>query len=161
MLRPRGGQTAIKVDGEGGVKAAEPKTRWIAPAISVLIATKSLDNDAEHRDGGDANVGGRTRGGASGLGLLGAAAAQASRTVGSALGFYGMAWSVYTNILARGGEFEFGDNTGRGHPVRSTRASGYFQVHRLFRRCTPNLEFGVVLARSVARPRQHNDLSLN
>ena len=106
-----GGQTAIKVDGEGGVKAVEPKTRLIAPAISVLIATKSLDNDAEHRGGGDANVGGRTMGGASGLGLLGAAAAQASRTVGSALGFYGMAWSVYTNIIARGGEVEFGDNT--------------------------------------------------
>ena len=40
-----GGQTAIKVDGVGGVKAVEPKTRLIAPAISVLIATKSLDND--------------------------------------------------------------------------------------------------------------------
>ena len=43
-------------------------------------------------------------GGASGLGLVGAAAAQASRTVGSALGFYGMAWSVYTNIIAAEGK---------------------------------------------------------
>jgi len=50
-------------------------------------------------------------GGASGLGLVGAAAAQASRTVGSALGFYGMAWSVLHEYYCRGGEVEFGDNT--------------------------------------------------
>jgi hypothetical protein len=106
------GRTAIKVDKEGSVKAVEPKTRFIAPAISVLIAAKSLDNDheREHLGSPDANVSGRTLGGASGFGLLGAAAAQASRTVGSVLGFYGMAWSVYSNVVARGAEVEFKDN---------------------------------------------------
>lgn len=106
------GSTAIKVDKEGSVKAVEPKTRFIAPAISVLIAAKSLDNDRERERTGspDANVSGRTLGGASGFGLLGAAAAQASRTVGSVLGFYGMAWSVYSNVVARGAEVEFKDN---------------------------------------------------
>lgn len=104
------GSTAIKVDKEGAVKAVEPKTRFIAPAISVLIAAKSLDNDRERMDGQSGNVSGRTLGGASGLGLLGAAAAQASRTVGSVLGFYGMAWSVYSNLVARGAEVEFKDN---------------------------------------------------
>jgi hypothetical protein len=104
------GSTAIKVDQEGSVKAVEPKTRFIAPAISVLIAAKSQDSDRERVGGHDANVSGRTLGGASGFGLLGAAAAQASRTVGSVLGFYGMAWSVYSNVVARGAEVEFKDN---------------------------------------------------
>ena len=82
------GQTAIKVDGEGGVKTSEPKTRLIAPAISVLIAAKSLDNDEGRRAGEtEGNVGGRTLGGLSGFGLLGAAAAQSSKLVGTALGF--------------------------------------------------------------------------
>nr|MDQ2899440.1 hypothetical protein [Acidobacteriota bacterium] len=107
-----GGRTPIKVDEEGGVKTDEPKTRLIAPAISVLIAAKTLDND-ENRRGiheGESNPGGRSLGGFSGFGLLGTIAAQSSRNVGSALGFYGMAVSVYTNIVARGPEIEFADN---------------------------------------------------
>ena len=43
-------------------------------------------------------------------GLLGAAAAQSSPIVGTALGYYGAAWSVYSNIIARGAEVEFGKN---------------------------------------------------
>lgn len=106
-----GGQTDIKVDDEGGVKTSEPKTRLIAPAISVLIASKSLDNDEGHRIGNhEGNVGGRTFGGLSGFGLVGAAAAQSSKLVGSALGIYGMAWSVYNTVLARGPEVQFDDN---------------------------------------------------
>jgi hypothetical protein len=106
-----GGNTAIKVDEEGGVKATEPKTRFIAPLISVLIASKASDNDADRVGRAhDSNVGGRTLGGGSGFGLLGAAAAQSSPIVGTALGYYGMAWSVYTNIISRGAEVEFGKN---------------------------------------------------
>jgi hypothetical protein len=107
-----GGNTAIKVDEEGGVKATEPKTRLIAPLISVLIASRASDNDEGRRIGrtNDSNVGGRTLGGVSGFGLLGAAAAQSSPIVGAALGYYGMAWSVYSNIIARGAEVEFGKN---------------------------------------------------
>jgi hypothetical protein len=106
-----GGSTSVKVDQEGGAKAVEPKTRLIAPAIAGLIAAKSLDNDTGRRTGtNNTNASGRTLGGASGLGLLGAVIAQSSRTFGSAMGFYGMGWSVYSNIVARGGEVEFGDN---------------------------------------------------
>ncbi len=105
-----GGTTDIAVDKEGGVKATEPKTRWIAPALSVLIAMKSADNDEGRHGQTDGNVGGRTLGGGSGFGLLGAAAAQSSRYVGTALGFYGMAWSVYNGVVARGGEVEFQHN---------------------------------------------------
>jgi hypothetical protein len=108
-----GGKTQIKVDEEGGVKATESKTRLIAPLISVMIANKSLDNDAGRAhgaSGGEANVGGRTLGGGSGFGMLGALAAQSSKYVGSAFGIYGMAWSVYANVIARGGEVQFEKN---------------------------------------------------
>jgi hypothetical protein len=107
-----GGKTAIKVDSEGGVRTTEPKTRLLAPLISVMIASRAADNDAgrNHAGGADANVSGRTLGGVSGFGLLGAAAAQGSRYIGAALGYYGMAWSVYANVIARGGEVEFDRN---------------------------------------------------
>ncbi len=104
------GSGNIKVDDEGGVKATEPKTRFIAPAISILIANKSADNDEGRVGGGSANVGGRTLGGASGFGVLGAAAAQASRTVGTVFGFWGMAVSVYSTIVSKGSEVEFDKN---------------------------------------------------
>jgi len=105
-----GGATDIAVDDEGGVKAKESKTRFIAPAISVLIASKSLDNDAGRTGAAEGNAGGRTLGGLSGFGVLGGLAAQSSKIVGSVLGVYGMAWSVYANIVSRGGEVVFGNN---------------------------------------------------
>lgn len=104
------GNATVKVDKEGNVKVEEPKTRLIAPAISVLIASRALDNDSGRNGVHESNTGGRTLGGGSGFGLLGAAAAQSSKYVGSALGIYGMAWSVYLNIIARGGEVEFANN---------------------------------------------------
>jgi len=108
------GTGKVKVDEEGGVKATEPKTRFIAPIISFLVATKSADHDTD-RDLGklptsNGNVGGRSLGGASGFGLLGMAASQASPMVGTVFGFYGLAWSVYSNILSRGSEVEFDKN---------------------------------------------------
>lgn len=98
----------LKVDDEGGVQAVDSKKRFLAPAISALIAAKALDRDAgkvQTAQGG--NYAGRTLGGFSGFGFAGALAAQASRTVGSVLGIYGLGWSVYSNIVAKGGEVEF------------------------------------------------------
>ncbi len=108
-----GGSAPIKVDSEGGVQAQESKTRFIAPVISLAIASRAADNDAGRHHatgGGDANVSGRTLGGGSGFGLLGAAAAQSSRYVGMAFGYYGLAWSIYSSVIARGGEVEFDRN---------------------------------------------------
>jgi hypothetical protein len=45
-----------------------------------------------------------------GFGLLGAIAAQSSRTVGAAFGYYGLAWSVYSTVVKRGAEVQFGKN---------------------------------------------------
>ena len=100
----------LKVDQEGGVKATESKTRLLRPVVAGLIAAKSMDND-EGKAQPESNYSGRTLGGASGFGLAGAFAAQSSRYVGSALGFYGLAWSVYRNVIARGQEVEFQQNT--------------------------------------------------
>ena len=42
--------------------------------------------------------------------MLGAAVAQSSRYVGMAFGYYGLAWSVYSSVIARGGEVQFERN---------------------------------------------------
>jgi hypothetical protein len=109
------GSAPIKVDSEGGVKAQESKTRFIAPVISLLLANKAADNDADRHGAGavsgpNANVGGRTLGGASGFGLVGMALSQSSSYVGMAFGYYGLAWSVYSNVIAKGGEVQFNKN---------------------------------------------------
>jgi hypothetical protein len=109
------GTAPIKVDSEGGVQAKESKTRFLAPAISLVLASRAADNDAGHHHaagatGGDSNVSGRTLGGGLGLGMLGSAVSQSSRFVGMAFGYYGLAWSVYTSIIARGGEVQFDKN---------------------------------------------------
>ncbi|HEY3837030.1 MAG TPA: hypothetical protein VGL72_10685 [Bryobacteraceae bacterium] len=104
------GTGKVKVDSEGGISSTESKTRFIAPALSLVIANRAADNDAGRVNGGNRNEGGRTAGGASGFGTLGAAAAQASRTVGTVFGFWGLAVSVYTNIIAKGSEAEFEQN---------------------------------------------------
>ena len=105
----------VKVDNEGTAKATESKKRLLAPAIALLVATKALDNDSGKVHSlsgtGSGNYGGRAAGGFSGFGLLGAAASRGSRTIGSALGFYGLAWSVYSTVISRGQEVEFPTNT--------------------------------------------------
>jgi hypothetical protein len=50
-------------------------------------------------------------GGFSGFGLLGIAAGRASSIAGSALGMYGLGWSVFNSILSRGHEVEFDKNS--------------------------------------------------
>lgn len=109
------GKAALKVDHEGGVQAKESKTRFIAAAAAVMVARSAGDNDPIRNQnhqivGQSQNVGGRTIGGAFGFGLLGAAVSQSSRWVGSAFGYYGMAWSLYETLIARGSEVQFGKN---------------------------------------------------
>jgi hypothetical protein len=114
------GKAPVKVDSEGGVKAQESKTRFLAPIISAVLAAKSADNERHHNDHdaddvngvgrANSNVGGRTLGGGLGLGLLGAGISQSSKYVGMAFGYYGLGWSVYTNVIARGSEVQFDKN---------------------------------------------------
>lgn len=46
-----------------------------------------------------------------GFGLLGSVAGRFSRIAGTSLGYYGLGWSVFSTVVARGGEVEFGKNT--------------------------------------------------
>ena len=41
---------------------------------------------------------------------MGSAVSQSSPYVRMAFGYYGLAWSVYSNVIARGGEVEFDKN---------------------------------------------------
>jgi hypothetical protein len=51
------GTAPIKVDSEGGVEAKESKTRFIAPVISLILASRAADN-GHHHDADD--TGGNT-----------------------------------------------------------------------------------------------------
>jgi hypothetical protein len=106
---------SVKIDSEGSAKAAEPKSRLLAPAISALVALKSMDNDngkpTSAGGNGAGNAGGTALGGFSGFGLLGVAAARASATAGAALGMWGLAASVYTSIVSPGHDVEFEKNS--------------------------------------------------
>ena len=44
------------------------------------------------------------------MGMLGAAVSQSSPYVGMAFGYYGLAWSVYSHLVARGSEVQFDKN---------------------------------------------------
>jgi hypothetical protein len=109
------GKIPLKIDSEGGVEAKESKTRFLAAAASVLIARSAGDNDPIRNQshqvvGQSQNVGGRTVGGGFGFGLLGMGIAQSSRWVGTAFGYYGMAWSLYSNLVSLGSNVQFGKN---------------------------------------------------
>lgn len=113
LTAAEGGSATVKVDEEGTVRATESKTRFFDTALALLIARRSGDTDAGRNHAGtaeSANVGGRTAGGAMGLGLLGTGLAQISPNVGAALGYYGLAWSVFSTVVARGAEVQFGRN---------------------------------------------------
>ncbi len=116
---------SVKVDEEGTAKATESKTRFLRPAIAGIIAAKSLDND-EGRSGASGggaggNASGRGLGGFSGFGLLGTAASYGPKPIGAALGFYGLAWSVYSTIVARGTEVTFVKNSALAIRFGTTR----------------------------------------
>jgi hypothetical protein len=106
----------VKVDQEGGVQATESKTRFLAAAAAVLVARAAGDNDPIRAPGHgpiigqSSNVGGRTVGGGLGFGLLGTLAAQSSRNVGAALGYYGLACALFHTLIARGREVQFDKN---------------------------------------------------
>jgi hypothetical protein len=105
----------VQIDSEGAAKATESKTRLLRPLIAGAIALKSLDNDTGKQTSaggnGSDNAAGLALGGFSGFGMLGVVASQFSHIAGSAFGVYGMAISVYTNIVARGPEVEFKDHS--------------------------------------------------
>jgi hypothetical protein len=117
---------AVKVDSEGTAKATESKTRLLRPAIAALVAAKSLDNDTGKQTAsgsGTPNSTGRSLGGFSGFGLLGIAASRGPSAIGAGLGFYGLAWSVYSTVISRGSEVNFEKNNAMAVRFAAPRAS--------------------------------------
>lgn len=103
----------LKIDSEGGARATTSKTKFLMPAIDVLLASSSIDSDSGQRaiqesNGGSDVAGGAVRGGV-GFGLVGSLVAMAARsqTVTAGFAFYGAAWSVYSHLVARGREVIF------------------------------------------------------
>jgi hypothetical protein len=106
------GSSMIKVDSEGGSRSVEPITRFIAPALKLLIGSQLVDNDQQI--GGQSQTTKRTwstLAGASGFGVVGSVASQISHEAGTGLGFYGLGWSVFTHIVAKGHTVIFSQDT--------------------------------------------------
>jgi hypothetical protein len=119
----------VAVDDEGGTTLTNPKTRFIAPALSVMALRASVEQDG-HRyadpdgDGSihtaGSGVGSRGMGGFLGFGLLGAAVGQITRPIGIGISVVGAARTIYTNILGKGREVSFPADT----PIQVRLAPG-------------------------------------
>ncbi len=109
LAAAEGSSGSIDVNTEGEVKATESKARFLGPVLAGIAAARAQDND-ERNGTQKENRGGRALGGFSGLGLLGTALAQSSHSAGQALGYWGLAISLYTNVVARGQEVIFEKN---------------------------------------------------
>jgi hypothetical protein len=125
----------LKLDAEGGAHGVSSKTRFVMPAIDVLLATSSVaDSDSRARQiqegsGNPGQVAGGGVRGAAGFGLIGTVvgAVAHSRPVSSGFALYGAAWSVYSHLLTRGHEVafpqytamdvRFGSHEGARHPA--------------------------------------------
>jgi hypothetical protein len=123
------GDDRVAVDDEGGATLENSKTRFIAPALSLLSLHASMEGDGHHfaDPDGDGSIktagsgaGSRGVGGFIGMGLVGAAVSQITRPVGIAMGVYGAVRTIYTNVLGKGREVTFPADT----PIQVRLAPG-------------------------------------
>ena len=119
----------VAVDDEGGTTIENSKTRFIAPALAILSLHASVEGDGHSFADPDGDgsiktagtgVGSRGVGGFIGMGLIGAAVSQITRPVGIAMGVYGAARTIYSNVLGRGQEVIFPADT----PIQVRLAPG-------------------------------------
>jgi hypothetical protein len=111
------GDDRLEIDEEGGAKATNSNTRFIAPTLAILALRTNLDQH-EHLDpDGDGHMiqsgspGAQTVGGFMGLGLLGIPLSLMSKPVGIALSAIGAARTTYSNVLGKGQEVRFPADT--------------------------------------------------
>lgn len=119
----------VAVDDEGGATLTNSKTRFVAPVLSLLALHASIERDGHSFDDPDGDgtiknagsgAGSRALGGFIGMGFLGAAVSQITRPVGIAMGVYGAARTMYTNVLGKGREVVFAADT----PIQVRLAPG-------------------------------------
>lgn len=110
----------VAVDEEGGTTLENSKTRFIAPALSILALTASVHRDGERHPDPDGDgtyrtesngVGARGVGGFIGMSAIGSVTSMLTRPFGIAITAYGAARSVYANVLAKGREVTFAADT--------------------------------------------------
>jgi hypothetical protein len=107
----------VELDDEGSATITNSKTRFIAPALSLLALRGTLDRgDHLDPDGDghvihDSNPGAVSVGGFFGLGLIGIPLSHVAPPVGIGLSIFGAARSVYRNVLAKGREMQFPSDT--------------------------------------------------
>jgi hypothetical protein len=119
----------IKLDGEGGARATDDKTRYLSTGLALLVAAAAARPDAERGTvdtGGDPGV--RTAAGGSGFRLVGAVVSLAAKStpVSILLSSYGASASIYSNFLSRGRDVILPKDTpleisfGAAHPTTKT-----------------------------------------
>ena len=105
----------LAIDDEGGARVTNPKTRFIAPALSIGALSLALRQESVYDPGEagyeagltESSSSGSSAAGFSGLAFLGVALSQLSHPAGVALGFVGVARSVYGSVIGKGREVSF------------------------------------------------------
>ncbi|HXQ24827.1 MAG TPA: hypothetical protein VN822_00325 [Candidatus Acidoferrales bacterium] len=97
----------VKLDSEGGAKAAAPATRFLTTGAEVGLGVASFLGDSF------GETGPRAAGGAGGYKLIGIALGLAvhSQPFGMAMGAFGGTRAIYANFIARGHDVVFPKNT--------------------------------------------------
>jgi hypothetical protein len=95
----------VKLDSEGGAEATTSKSRYLATAMSIGLATLATGDDAHNGAAGGSGVGGFKL-----VGIMMGVVAR-SRAFNTTMGAYGAAVSVYSHFIARGREVVFPKNT--------------------------------------------------
>lgn len=105
-----GRDARLAIDDEGGATATTPKTRFLAPALSLGVVGLSLRREAVYDPGEagfetgltEASGNGTAAGGFSGLALVGVGVSALSRPAGVTLGIVGFARSLYVSLIGKG-----------------------------------------------------------
>lgn len=110
-----GEEQNVKLDSEGGTRAAPSKKRYVPTGVAVALAVASYE-DRDVEEGVTSSAGGSRQGafgGAAGFKLVGilVGAFAHSRPLALGMGLYGAGRSAYSNFLARGSEVVFPKGT--------------------------------------------------
>jgi hypothetical protein len=114
----------MKLDGEGGARTTDSKSRYLATGLSILALAAAVHPESDPGlPDGLADPGERGIAGGSGFKLVGAIMSLTtdSKTFSSAMGFYGAGMSVYSHFLSRGKDVVFPKDT----PVEITFERGH------------------------------------
>jgi hypothetical protein len=102
----------LAIDEEGGTRATNSNTRFVAPALAVLALAGAGDGEdhpvsPKHPNGGGGNPGSMSLGGLLGFSVVGAAIAPLSQPLGLALAIAGVARTTYSSVVGKGRNVRF------------------------------------------------------